>query len=317
MIYFLYGDEGFLVEEKVRELLAQHADKDCISYQDQFSLSDLFQSIVTPSLFSSAKIFVLKNPFILYETVSDEDYRLFLEICKNVSDTDYLLLIYSLDKSVDMRKKVNSFLKKNATALEFLAFKDYEQAKIMAWVKQRVQKIGKTIEESALVALENNHGSNLRQLSQEIEKLDIYTGNRKQIVLADVSLMTTGSHVSIFDFTDALKERNLTKIVSVALSLLADGDDPIKLLGFMASNFRLFYQLSYLSSSALSVGQMAKETGKNPYYLEKMLPFVKKHYSVSDFPILFKLLNQTDIAIKSGRLNPRQAILNLIYSLQF
>lgn len=308
-LYFFYGEEGFLIEEKVHSIVRAYPAHEKESFSDQFKLDDLYQSLSMMSLFSASKILLLKNPFFLFDTLTDAQIQQVFDIFKILSQTPHILIIYTQDKSVDMRKKMNAFLKKNAQSMEFVAFKEWEQSKVMAWAKQRVQIYHKTIEDQALMLLEESNGTNLRVIAQEIDKLCLYIGDRSVVTLNDVKILASGTQVSILDVMDAFKEKNAAKLVSVIQTLLTHGDDPIKLMGLLIANVRFFYQMAYLVQTKVPTSQMAQKTGKNPYYIDKLLPFVRKNYTCERLSAMMALLHEADIRLKTGKMSPQNALL--------
>jgi DNA polymerase III subunit delta len=309
-IYFFYGDEAFLIEEAVSDLKRKLPSHSKERLSDKFSTNDLFNIASTTSLFSEPKLILMKNPWFLFDAVSEKDAEKISEIIRSLkANEEHVLVIYVMGKNVDQRKKLAKFLKKEASLNEFSSFKAWEQDKVLSWIDRRFKKYGKSVDRNALLALEQIGGVNLRHIALEIEKIVTYLGERKQVLLDDVlSLSSSGASASIFHFNEAMKAKNLSKVMEIASLLLKNGEDPIRLLALIASNVRFYFQILCLSEQALSIQDIARSLGKNPYYLKQVLPHVKNKYSVSSLKNAFSLLNKKDIEIKSGKINAKAAL---------
>ncbi len=74
-------------------------------------------------------------------------------------------------------------------------------------------------------------GTDTRQLVMEAEKLMIYIGDRKEIAVEDVQVITSSSADAItWDFTDALGERKLSEALKILRQLIFQGEAPIGIM---------------------------------------------------------------------------------------
>jgi DNA polymerase-3 subunit delta len=74
----------------------------------------------------------------------------------------------------------------------------------------------KDIADNALAELVTRVGPNLRALTNEVEKLSLYVGDRPEVALADVQTMTTPQKLAkAFALGEALGERDLAKLLRV------------------------------------------------------------------------------------------------------
>lgn len=73
---------------------------------------------------------------------------------------------------------------------------------------------GKEAGVDAMAELVNRVGPNLRALANEVEKLSLYAGERKEITLADVQLIVTRQkHARAFALAESLGDRDLPKLL--------------------------------------------------------------------------------------------------------
>ncbi len=121
------------------------------------------------------------------------------------------------------------------------------------------RKADKTVQESVLretlQAILRNHqktldpdayrflcaltGFDLRTFSQNLEKLVLFVGERRQITLQDVECVAQRSRKDpIYELTNALAERNLEDALFYLGSLLADNFHPLQLLAALVNQVR-------------------------------------------------------------------------------
>jgi len=307
-ICLLYGNEDLFISEKLSEILNKNKEKALVKLPSSASLKDLYSQVISIDLFSIEKIFVIKNPEFL-KAKSEAEIKLFKKIITELNANNYLLVIVVFNNEIDFRTKIPQLLKKEAYLFELNGFKEWEQEKIILWLKEKIKTQGKKITEEAALALEACHGNNLKSLASEIEKLITFKIETGEINLNDLkSLMVNESHTS-FDLNLALQQKNEKEALKITFSLLKNNEDPIKILGLIASNIRLFYQILLLLSEQKSLDQIATFLGKNPYYLKRLAPEIKKNFQIVELEKAFRILQQKDLEIKSGQLKPEASLL--------
>jgi DNA polymerase-3 subunit delta len=118
---------------------------------------------------------------------------------------------------VDKRKTFFKTLDKIGTVESFAGLsvddKDWiERAEVAARTGIREHK--KEISEEALSELVSRVGPNARQLENEIEKLSVFTGDRKKIEFADVAIICSRNKTArAFALGDALGDRDLPRLL--------------------------------------------------------------------------------------------------------
>ena len=307
-ITVLLGDESFLLEERLNQLIKENSHLTTTNFEDHFDWDALHQSLSTVSLFGDQFLILIKNPWFLVKTASDSDVKALKEIINTINSSDHNVIFYALGKPVDQRRKGFTTLKKAGQVETFTAFKDWETDKLMSWMRARCHQLGKTIDSKALELLAQTCGTDLRMTASELEKISIYVGERDRITLEDVSTVCTGASSSIFRLTDAIKSRHRQSLME-SLSLLMDqGEDPIKLMGLVAATLRMYIQLLDLSQQGYSAEQLGKHLGKHPFFLKQLLPDIKRNYTLAKLTELHQALATLDVDIKTGKINSQAGI---------
>ena len=96
--------------------------------------------------------------------------------------------------------------------------------------------------------------------------------------------------------------------------LLRQGDDPVKLLSIITASYRLYLQILALDSERVPESKLASKIGKNPYFIKKLLPSIRRHYSLPRLTAVYQSLSDCDIAIKSGQQTPKHALTTTLYT---
>jgi DNA polymerase III subunit delta len=304
---FIFGDESFLVEEDVTRLMAPFSTNEKDTFEGVFDMDSLVQASSMSGLFATKKMIILKNPWFLSKAVPDSDIDKLKHFLSTSEEAGHYVLIYQLG-SVDQRKKAAGILKKQCQVTHHQVYKDWEQDKVLQWITARGKSIGKTVSRDAALALEEIGGTNLRQLAGELDKCAVYIGDKDTISADDIKALCASATTSIFDFNEAMKKHNRSQMILSLTRLLEHGEDPIMLLGLTTANIRLYTQLIALSAEGLRPDAIAKAIGKNPYFIQKLIPEVKRSYTLDALKEAYTILADTDVAIKSGKKKPKVAL---------
>ncbi len=118
---------------------------------------------------------------------------------------------------VDKRKTFYKTLEKigDVEAFAALSLEDKDWAsKAEDHALRQLKGLRKEIDDEALAELVSNVGPNLRQLSNEVEKLSLYVGNRPQVTVEDVTaIVTRNKQARAFALGDALGDRDLPRLL--------------------------------------------------------------------------------------------------------
>ncbi len=306
LFYFL-GEETFLMQEKIDSMSIQYSDRELYEGKGA-DLNKILFSLNNGSLFSTKKFILIKNPVFLIKGLEDAQLGLFQEVLSAVSHTSHCVVIALMGEKADQRKKVFQVLKKKALVTEFQPFKDWEQEKIMAWIRSKVDALGFKIDMNALLGLFYVGGTNLQCLSSEIQKLCVYLGQNKEITLKDIHAVSGGASARWFSFNESIKEKRLADMLSSGGLLLESGEDPVRIMASIHSTIRFYIQMLLMVNDRKDAAQIGSSLGKNPYFVKQMLPFVRKHYTFSGLMSFYDLFNQRDFELKSGALSPEVAL---------
>jgi DNA polymerase-3 subunit delta len=176
------------------------------------------------------------------------------------------------------------------------------------WIRKRVQKHVGEIEPQAAQQLANVVGSDLRLLDQEIVKLVTYTNAQRPIAQADVDAVVPYAQAAIvFDMVDALGRRDGRTASQTLHRLLDAGEHPMGLLAMVVRQFRLLIQVKELRSGGATSRDVAQALGLHPFPAGKLYNQAN-HFTAEQLEAVYRHLLDTDVDIKTGKIEPEVAL---------
>lgn len=176
------------------------------------------------------------------------------------------------------------------------------------WIAERVHKYGGEIEPQAAAHLAALVGADLRLLDQEIVKLATYAAGERPITTVDVDVLVPYAQAAIiFDLVDALGRRDGRTAAQTLHSLLDAGEHPLGLMAMIVRQFRLLIQVKELKDGGANSQAIAKALGIHPFPARKLYNQAT-HFTAAQLEAVYRHLLDTDVAIKSGGIDPEVAL---------
>jgi DNA polymerase-3 subunit delta len=188
-------------------------------------------------------------------------------------------------------------------------------AELTAWIEKQAQSAGGAISARAAETLAAFVGGNLRQLTQEIDKLVAYAGQRT-IQDGDVHMLVADAReVKVWALTDVLAARQRQQAVGLLHQLLAEGEQPPMLMAVITRQFRTLFQMKELADEQrLSSAAIAGQLKMHPFVVQKAMSTVRG-FTFDRLDAVYHRLLETDLAVKTGRLDPALALDLLVIEL--
>jgi len=363
-VVLVCGEDEFAVKQRAKELYTQWTaelggfDHEIIdasvnnSGEALRALARLREALQTLPFFGSGKAVWLQNCNFLGDerTASAQAVTESLaELAQELKDFsfDNVRLLISAGK-VDKRKVFYKTLDKLGT-VETLAGWSVDDrdwaAQAEEWARKALRSRGKEISDETLSELITRVGPNARLLDSEIEKLTLYTGERKQIESEDVATICTRNRTArAFALGDALGDRDLPRLLrrldeelwevkldsrKSEIGLLYGLISKVRTLIFLkeminegwikpvADYGRFKAQLERVPTAELPQDRRFNPLANNPYMLYKALPQVK-HYRQDELIRAMDLLLQCNRRLVSSSLDDslvlQQALVEIVAS---
>ena len=315
-IMAIYGEVPELVEKKSNEIVESYLNekKDDFNYVKynlyDTSFNQIIEEALTMPFISEKKAIVVKNAFIFTgEKVSkdiqpnNEQVNEFLE----KYDGENFIIFEVYQNKLDERKKITKTLKKTSKLTKVEQMSEQE---IKKWIKNKLHENFKDIKQDALDLFIELTGINFNIVSQELEKIILFLGERPTINKKDVEeIINRSLEQNVFLLTEYIQKREKYKAIQLIKDLIVMKEEPIKLLALITSNYRLYYQCKILSRKGYSGQQIAKTINVHPYRVKLALNQVK-HYQLTHLLNIIDQCAETDYKLKSSYMD-KQLILEL------
>jgi DNA polymerase-3 subunit delta len=293
--YLLHGEEDFERDEACAWLIERLAP----SQARDFNL-DAFrgEGISAPAFLGVYAAYPVLADHRL--VVLREADRLTAEACKALEVvTDHPVestTLVVVGEKVDLRRRFFRDLTAKGLATEFRV--PYEN-QVTAWLERHARRHGLILDGDAADLLRSCIGGHLRELAGEVTKLGLLAGEGRRITRKVVETGTGGSRLAgIFELTDALGGRQGARALALTRQLLAQGEEPARIMAMVLRHFRLLSQARELLDQGLPRQAMATELGVSPHFLSSYLDQARA-YPIPGLAQALSALLQADSRMKS------------------
>ncbi len=300
--YLFFGEEEFLLEEAIEALTEKLIDPSLrpfnldLAYGDEVDREKLIDSATTLPMLSGRRLFLIRRANRLNLGVRNT----LLELLQSPPSTTCLVLIAP---HTDPRSAFIRDFSQVSTPVQFFPLRERE---IGPWIMRRVGRWGRRITKEASYRLWLLAGEDLMALSNELEKLSLYVGQREEIGEEDVlKLFTGGKTFNIFNLTTALGNGELGKSWRILDALLRGGESPGGILSMIARHFTTLLKIKLGATQNLGV---------HPYYLKEYV-HQAQGFTAQSLERKLEHILRVEVEIKSGGSEPRLALEFLTYKL--
>lgn len=315
MIKLYFGEDTYSLNHSLKKLeadfsIANFGDMNIVKFDSEtLSYDKLIRSVTAVPFLAPKRLIIISNLF------RDGDEKLKEYVEKNMDkfpETSEIIL--KEDGEVKKTSGLYKKLLKEGAVVNFQLRKGYELEK---WLEQEAKNKNAPIAMPAIKKLIATAGNNSWRLINELEKLDLFrlAKNQTQISEADIDEMVETEHdQNIFDFIDALGGRNGKLALKYLQNLLLGGKNENYILSMIVYQFRNMLIVEDLIVRGTERNQIAKEAELHPFVAQKTIRVLNNF----DLPLLKRIylrLQQTDIDIKTGKIEPRLALEKLLADL--
>ena len=299
VITFL-GEEAFLKDRALEAVIKRFLDPDSKAFQfrsfaaEELRDASFLDDAATTPMFGDWKVLYLKNAEMLEKSLSRiKDY---LEgYLKRPSPGT--ILIFDLD-SWEGSSKLKSALSKQTTVVEFNPLSEKE---IPSWINTHLRALNFQVEASAIEALTERLGTDLQKISAELEKLMLFRHSEKKITLRDIESMVGYSPTAnVWQWTDALMEKDAANAVVLLDDLLQAGEQPVYIIALLAKQYEKMIVAKEMVQQKVPQPTIAQKINKPVYFLQKYLNQLAT-FSMKDLVKAMQILSCTDRALKSSQ----------------
>ena len=320
-IITVYGEVPDLVEKKSSEMINKYlqTEKDDFNFIKfnlyETEITPIIEETLTMPFFSDKKAILVKNAYVFTgEKVTKElnqNTDQLIEFLEKY-DGDNLIIFEVYQNKLDERKKLTKALKKNG---QLKKVEQMSEEEIKKWIQSKLNENYKDIKQDALNLFIELTGVNFNIVSQELDKLMLFLGDRPTINKDDVhQIINRSLEQNVFLLTEDIQKRQKNKAIQLVKDLINMKEEPIKLLALITSNYRLYYQCKILNQKGYSGQQIAKTVNVHPYRVKLALGQVR-HYQLEDLLNIINSCAETDYKLKSSYMDKHLILELFILSL--
>jgi DNA polymerase-3 subunit delta len=299
-IYVLAGKDAFLRDQhrnQLIETLTEGADpQTCLAvYDASVELSTVLDELRTLPFLAPRRVVILTDA----DTFLNADTRDALEkYLESPAPTGVLILLASSWKS-------NTRLHKAVVKVgEIRSCEEVKGNQAMGQVLQFAQDRGKQLHRNAAGLLVQWIGADLASLNNEVEKLALYVGDRKQITVEDVSTIVTASAgPGAFDLTNAIADGKTDKALEALGGLLSVRGEEFRTLGLIGWHLRMALRAAELVAKGRSPDDACRAAKIPPFRKRDYVNLLRRR-SAEKLRADFRRLIAADLALKSGASAP-------------
>lgn len=224
------------------------------------------------------------------------------DYCRQMPETTHLVFLEGT------LNRTNALLAMLSPVSQVREQRKLRGAALEQWVRDRAASHQAKMTPAALKRLIGLVGDNLWVLSSELEKLSLYAEGRPIEATHVEDLVSSARESTIFTVIDAVAERRLPGAQQALHHLLRDGMAPPYVLFRLAGQFRSLLLAKALIARGVTGAALMGRLG-----ITAKFPFDKtveqsRGYTVATLTAILEHLLETDVAIKTGRLDPEMAL---------
>jgi len=308
MILFFYGEETYQSSQKVTQWKNEFLKKnptgggmvifDC---DEECNIAHITQSFSTQNLFAQKKLVIVEN---LFAHTKAPEQKEIIEKLEQSENSDVIVFV----EKGKVRKNATLFkwLDKNAkTVKENLPL---EGNILEKWIINEVKKGDKKIETNAVRELILFVGTDLWQLSQEIEKLICYT-KKDTIIAQDVHDIVHGrTDGDMFEMIEGIVSNNKEKALTLLRKQIAAGDDTFYIFSMYAYQVRILLRVGDVKQNGVNDKDViAKLLKLHPFVVQKSMSMLN-NIPYTKIIKMHKKLTELDYDIKVGNRDIKTAL---------
>jgi DNA polymerase III subunit delta len=335
--YVLAGDEIFLYERCRRALVDSLIDP---TLRD-FSLSDLdlaetsifhvLDLARTPSLMAPFQVIFVKNLKTLYTRgAKKEEFAALKDYFRSPNPQAVLIFVADhLRIPADLRRmdlqdkdrfeRIRETLGDDCGVVELARV---DEADATRWLLATGESRGTKFDPDAARELADALGADMMLISSELEKLLLYTFDRKRITLGDVETMVLAAKQrSLYELTDAISARDKPRAIALLHGLLnaSDGgeDSAIGHLYMLARTFRqMVVILEKNVRDSRAIWQALWQGFRMPpFAAEDLIRQARRYSSRRELTQKLRLIAHADLELRSSPPDKRLVLERLVIDL--
>lgn len=322
-IYVIFGEEDYFREKAINLLIEKFVDKNTKDFNfnllrgDDIEAGFLYNCLTSIPMMSEKRIVLIKNA----DFITGDAIKVLVKYIKNPVDSTILILEFEKkiekkvsEKSVSEEKKKTERKEEDSDKKQlFLELKPYwfefkkiYDKQIPSYIYDYTKEKGIKISKDAIDILIGICGTSFKDLTNEIDKMILYLGKRKEITKEDVIDITGSSKTyNIFELLESFGNKKLNESLKIAYKILERGDVSFgQIIVMLTWHLSILLKIKEYENNP-DINVISKKLGfKYPHVTEKYLK-QSRNFSIEEIERCFNYVLYTDVLKKSGLKNEK------------
>jgi len=313
-VYFLFGEEEFLIDEAIGRLIEAAVDEPTrafnfdLLYGADVSTMDILDRATAYPLMAERRVVIVREIDRTFALRGKPDADSpFARYLRSPAPSTVLVMSAAGSDFVTRGKAKAPYdqLVDTATSVQFKKIYDRD---IPSWVASRVRSRGREVTPDAVELFVAYVGSTLRVLDNEIEKLFTFIEDRKRITADDVRAIVGTSRVyNVFELQKAIGARNMELSMEIAHRMIDAGESEQMILAMLVRYFTILWRLTELRARTKDNAELARAVGISSFFVNEYLAAAKR-YPLPRIRNAFEKMLETDVTLKTSRVDARLAV---------
>ncbi len=335
-VYVFVGDEVFF-RKRCRKAILKHLVpaelRDFSLFEFDLSETDLAEILDrarTPSLMAPFQVFFIRGVKSLFGRGSNDEKLAAIEAyCKDPNPDAVLIFVADhISIPADVRRMEmtdkDRYERIRETLGEYCAIVELarvEEGEAVRWIGEYCSTQKVKIDADAARELVDALGSDMMMVSNELEKLILYVGEKKRVTLGDVeSMVLAAKQRSLYELTDAISAKDRVRALQMLDAILSSGDGDESAIGHVYMLAKTFRQMLVIVERNVRDQRMlwaALWQGFRvpPFAADDIIKQARRYKSKRELTRAIRLVAKTDLALRSNPPTKRLVLEKLILDL--
>lgn len=296
-VYLLYGPEAYLrnqYKDKLKKALTEADDTMNVSHFEGKGIrtGEVIDLAETLPFFAKRRTIFIENSGLF----SSEGEALAEYLMGTWESTVFVFIEEVVDKRSRLFKAVNNTGKT-------INFETPSPDILRKWILSILKRDNKNISQQSYELFLEKTGSDMSNISKELEKLLCYTLLKDTITNEDIeTICTTKINNKIFDMVDAIAKKRQKEALKLYYDLLSLKEPPMRILFLIARQFNLLMQVKELKKKGLDNSTIASKMGLRDFVVGKYATQANQFTKEALAEALVACVNGEE-SVKTGKMN--------------
>jgi DNA polymerase III subunit delta len=334
--YLFIGDEAFFrrrCREAVLSFLIPSDMREFALYDFDLAETEVVEVLDrarTPSLMAPFQVFFVRGVKELYGRGShDAEFEAIKDYFDN-PNPDAVIIFVADHVSIpadprrmdmtdrDRYERIKETLGQYCNVVELARVEEGEAVK---WITEQAAKDGVKVDADAARELVDALGGDMMLVSNELEKLVLFVGEKKRITLGDVETMVLAAKQrTLYELTDAISAKDRVKALQVLDAILSTADGEEAAIGHLYMLAKTFRQMLVIFERKVRDSRMLWQAlwqgfRVPPFAAEDIIRQARRYQSRRELTRALRMIARADLALRSNPTSKRMVLENLVLEL--